>query len=106
MRGLRLALILAGVSLTAWAVQPAAARVRGHHGRTVTGMIDNIGDQTVSLSILKKSGQIKERKIQVDASTTLTLNGHPAALTDLKEGLNATVTLSGHRAVEIDVTGN
>ena len=72
--------------------------------RTIQGMVQSVEKNTLTISILKKKGELKEHKVRVRKGTVVTLNGSPVALADLKAGENVTVHLTHGAAKDIAAT--
>jgi len=84
---------------------PAAhAGVRHGHERTVYGMLESIDSagKFISISILnKKTNEMKNHKIKIDASTKVLLNGQETPLSALPIGQSLTVEVSHGLAIQI-----
>ena len=92
------AITLAAESTTAPATKPAAGE------RTLQGMVQSVQKNTLTISILKKKGELKEHKVRVRKGTTVTLNGSPVALSDLKAGENVTIHMARGSVTDIAAT--
>lgn len=80
------------------ATRPAAGE------RTLQGMVESVERNTLTISILKKKGQLKEHKVRVRKGTPVTLNGSPVALAELKAGENVTVHMARGGVKDIAAT--
>jgi hypothetical protein len=73
----------------------------GDQERTIQGTIQKVDSVGNNLTVRTNNDQ--EQTLTLDANTSVKLNGKAAAVADLKTGQQATVTLSGQKAVAVDV---
>jgi len=69
-------------------------------------MVAGVEGRVLTVSLLRKKSEIKDRKVRVNKATIITLNSKPATLSSLKAGENVTITLNHGVATHIDATGN
>ena len=107
----RFSLLIVAMSLLGFLAMPASARhlrfLAAKHEKTITGTVKSIDSQTLTLSVENKKGKkSKEHKINVNASTNVTIDGKPGTPAAVTPGATVTVTLSHHTATQIDVKTN
>ena len=97
------ALILAVCLGAGPATQSARKRALGE--RTIHAMVASVQGHVLTVSVLRKKSEVKERNIRVGKNAVVTLNQQPVSLSSLKAGENVTIQMSHGVATHVDATG-
>ena len=86
---------------------PATQPARKHPGaeRTIHAMVSSVQGHVLTVSVLKRKSEVKQRSIRVGRNAVVTLNQQPVSLSSLHAGENVTIQLSHGVATHIDATG-